>query len=95
MSRLVVLLLLVATRAAADGNPRIDVTVGQTVQVDVGVRRGLICDDLQIITPDLRTLGTHNYLVITGNAPGATQCRVGTEPGMVGILYDVVVAKKK
>lgn len=88
-------LLLVTTLAAADPNPRIDVAVGQTVEIDVGTRRGLICDDVEIITPELRTKGDTNYLVVTGVTVGSTQCRVGTEPGRVGVLYDVVVGPAK
>ena len=93
--------LLVAAGAhsvAADDErpPRIEVEVGKTIERDVGPSRGLLCDDLSIMKVDLVTRGDTNYLVVTGEKIGATQCRVGTERYKPGRVYDVfVVAPKK
>jgi hypothetical protein len=92
---LVTAALLVAPIAAADTYPRLEVELGKTVTVDVGQRRGLICDDTSIITPDLSTRNGRNYFVVTGNTLGATLCRVGTEPGQISVFYEVHVVPPK
>jgi hypothetical protein len=92
---LITAVLLVAPIAAADEYPRLDVELGKTVSVDIGQRRGLICDDTSIITPDLATRGGRNYFVVTGNTLGSTLCRVGTEPGQISLFFDVHVVPQK
>ena len=88
-------LLVAPISAAADEYPRLDVELGKTVSVDVGQRRGLICDDTAIITPGLQTRNGRNYFVVTGNTLGSTLCRVGTEPGQMNVFFDVHVVPVK
>jgi hypothetical protein len=94
-SILVLAALLVAPIAAADEYPRLEVELGKTVSVDVGQRRGLICDDTSIITPDLQTRNGRNYFVVVGNTLGSTLCRIGTEPGQMNVFFDVHVVPVK
>jgi hypothetical protein len=89
------LLLALPITAAADDYPRLDVELGTTVSIDIGQRRGLICDDTSIITPDVQTRNGRNYFVVTGNTLGSTLCRVGTEPGQMNLFYDVHVVPPK
>ena len=94
----VIAVIATAAPAVADDYPRLEVELGKTAQVDVGQRRGMICDDLSINTPDLRTRDDeHNVVFVTGKALGSTLCRIGTEQGQIGIVYDVhvVPVKKK
>jgi hypothetical protein len=98
------MILLATTRAVADDAPPpapgaipLQVTVGETVEVDVAYARGLRCDDLSIIRADLVTKNDHNFLVVTGLKVGQTQCRAGTSLTVPPwFLFDIhVVAAKK
>jgi hypothetical protein len=84
-------LLLVTSAAHADGT-RVDVNVGQSVEVLVGYARGLICDDLSIIDADLHAkTDDNNALTVTGKAVGTTMCRVGTDALRVRYLFEIHV----
>jgi hypothetical protein len=73
---------LVPSHASADpvvGEVSLVVAVGGTASINVGFARGLQCDDLTMIRPDLRAdTETSNRFFVTGLRPGTTQCRVGT-----------------
>lgn len=92
MSRIAVILCLVATSALADDGMRIDVAVGETIERDVGFAMGLQCDDVAIIRADLRA-GTpeSNTFVVTGVTEGTTMCRVGTTPNRPTYVFEIHV----
>jgi hypothetical protein len=97
VKQVVAALLLVAGSAVADGT-RIEVPVGDTIEVNVGYAIGALCDDTSIITVDMRTHeGRTNVFAITGIKEGSTLCRVGTDVTRPGYLFEVhvVPAKKK
>jgi hypothetical protein len=80
---------------ADDGQSRVDVTVGKSIEIDVGYMRGLLCDDLSIISADLRNKSeTTNVLAITGLKEGTTLCRVGQQ-GAAFHLYEIHVTAPK
>ena len=67
---------LAATAAFADG--AVTVEVGKTATVDVGLAKGLNCDDLSVADVQIRTRSAEtNQLVVTGLKPGKTWCRAG------------------
>lgn len=83
-------------RAAADPPPRIDVEVGQTVERDVGIAIGVLCDDLSIIHAELRTeTPESNVLRVTGVRPGDTLCRAGTVPGRPMFVFEIHVTARR
>jgi hypothetical protein len=57
----------------------VDLEVGETKKVDVGISRGVMCDDLSVIAVDMETddKSQTNKVVITGLKPGSTLCRAG------------------
>lgn len=68
-----------ADEATPDAATRIDVTVGEVVERDVGIAIGLRCDDLTIVHAELRTTTpASNTFVARGMREGTTRCRVGT-----------------
>ena len=79
-----------------DDIPKVEVEVGKTVSVDVGMLRGIHCDNLDIIKVDLVTKDeTHNHFVVTGVEAGSTLCRIGTQLGTPYRVYDVHVLAPK
>ena len=95
--RLALLVLLAASLAHADGEPRLEVEMGRTYEIDVGMARGWMCDDPSLISADLVTRGERNIWIVKGAKLGATLCRVGTDPALVHYVYavQVVPAKKR
>ena len=95
MSRALALALLAVTvaTARADGAPRLDVAVGETVDRDVGVARGWFCDDPSLVRADLVTRGDHNVWIVTGVKAGRTLCRVGTDLAGPHLVIDVHVLR--
>jgi hypothetical protein len=84
--------LLVASLASADDSVR--VAVGQTTTVNVGLAKGLNCDDLTVAQVEIRSRSAeNNQLVITGLKPGKTWCRAGTTLGATALVHIVVVEK--
>jgi hypothetical protein len=89
-------LLFVPAVAMADEVPRLDVEVGKTVEQNVMVARGWMCDDPSLITADLVTRDNRNIWIVKGAKLGHTLCRVGTDPLGLHYVFDVhVVAKKR
>ena len=89
-------LLLAAPGAAHAEGQVVEVEVGQTIELETGYARGLLCDDLTIIDADLREKTEEtNALYITGKVIGTTLCRVGTAPLHVRLLFDIHVVAAK
>jgi hypothetical protein len=88
-------LLLVSSTALAQGEIRIDVELGKTVERDVTTARGWFCDDPSLVTAELVTHGDHNVWRVAGAKLGTTTCRVGTEPGLVHFVFEVHVVPFK
>lgn len=99
--RLGVLLAVAATQVVTparadlpDDAERLDVRVGQTVIVDVAFARGLNCDDLTVVAPDLRTHDdSANWFYVTGLRPGTTYCRVGTTDAVPSYVFRITVRR--
>jgi hypothetical protein len=96
MVRIAILASLLAAPASADnGPPRIAVTVGETVEVNVGYAVGFRCDDLKLISAGMVTRDGTNVFVVKGLAAGKTLCRVGNETqASPSVLYEIVVTEK-
>ena len=86
--------LLAAASAFADG--AVTVEVGKTATVDVGMAKGLNCDDLSVADVQIRTRSAQtNELVITGLKPGKTWCRAGMPNVGATALVQIRVLEKK
>jgi hypothetical protein len=82
--------------AQPSGTTPISVEVGQTLEVDVGYARGIVCDDLSVVRPGLVTRNDHNFFLAAGLKVGRTLCRVGTYDGQGPyFLFAVTVAPAK
>jgi hypothetical protein len=95
MSRGAPFLCLVVLAATAWAQParQINVEVGKTAKVDVGIAQGLNCDDLAIVDAKLVPSKDkkHVSLVLTGKAAGDTYCRAGTGLGQTVLVHITVV----
>jgi len=68
--------------------------VGGTASFDVGYARGIHCDDIAVVRPELRgETPTSNRFFVTGMRPGRTLCRVGTFRGSPTVFLDVTVVR--
>jgi len=87
------LALVLAIPASAQPAHEVEVEVGHTVKIDVGLAAGLNCDDLTIVGATLVTSKDkkHNTMVLKGLAPGSTYCRAGTGLGASVLVHVVVV----
>jgi len=85
--------LWVAQAAEADGSGRVELEVGQTIELEVGNALGWFCDDPSLVAAELVGGGAYNTWVVTGAAEGATQCRVGTTTGRASYLFEVIVRR--
>jgi hypothetical protein len=91
---LILVVLLTAGFASADNSVTVD--VGQTTTVDVGLAKGLNCDDLTVAQVEIRNRSAdNNELVITGLKPGKTWCRAGTPTAGASALVHIRVVEKK
>jgi hypothetical protein len=82
--------------AQPSGTTPIAVEVGQTLEVDVGYARGVVCDDTSVVRPGLVTRNDHNFFVAAGLKLGRTLCRVGTYAGQPPwFLFEVSVVPAK
>jgi len=85
--------LLATSLASADDS--VTVEVGKTTTVDVGLAKGLNCDDLTVAQVVIRTRSAeNNQLVITGLKPGKTWCRAGLPNAGATALVHIVVVEK-
>lgn len=84
---------LASSLALADDSVRVE--VGKTTTVDVGLAKGLNCDDLTVAQVEIRTRSAqNNQLVITGLKPGKTWCRAGLPNAGATALVHIVVVEK-
>jgi hypothetical protein len=69
------LCLLLPAIALAD----VDIAIGDTREVDVGIMRGVVCDDLSIVSVEMTTNKDTqtNRVIFKGLKVGRTECRVG------------------
>ena len=90
---LAIAVVLTASLARADGS--VTVAVGKTTTVDVGLAKGLNCDDLTVAEVNIRTRSAEtNELVITGLKPGKTWCRAGSSTAGATALVHILVLEK-
>jgi len=83
------------TAFAAWADASVSVVVGKTTTVDVGLAKGLNCDDLTVAQVEIRTRSAeNNQLVITGLKPGRTWCRAGTPETGATALVSIRVLEK-
>lgn len=83
-----------ASLALAEDRQTIVVTVGQTVERDVGWAMGHVCDDPAIVDATMRNKDPEtNAFVVTGKQVGTTTCRAGTHQveNRPTFLFDVRV----
>ena len=86
-------LLLLAGPARAQPAHEVEVQVGKTAKVDVGLAQGLNCDDLTVVDAKLVSSKDKKHLVLTlkGKAAGETYCRAGTGLGATVLVHITVV----
>lgn len=82
--------------AEGDGAQRLEVTVGDTIEVQVGYMIGYRCDEPpRLVEATMTTRNDVNVFAVKGVTVGKTQCRVGTDPLRTSVLFDVIVKPKK
>jgi hypothetical protein len=95
MSRAAPLLCLVLLAGPALAQParQLELEVGKTARVDVGLARGLNCDDLGVVDAKFESSKDKKevLLVLKGKAAGDTYCRVGTGLGPTVLIHVTVV----
>lgn len=87
--------LLTAIALTAGGGSALTVTVGTTVERDVGNATGWFCDDPSLVDAQLVTRNERNVWIVTGKKVGTTQCRVGTDVSRSSFLFDVTVRARR
>lgn len=76
--------------------PRIELRVGETAERDVGIAVGYRCDDPALVQVEMRTRSEQsNAFVVTGLRPGATRCRVGTDPHRPSVVFEIRVLPRR
>ena len=85
--------LLLAGQVRAQPATQVQVEVGKTAKVDVGLAQGLNCDDLSVVDAKLKSSKDqkHLVLVLKGKSPGDTYCRAGTGLGPTVLVHVTVV----
>ena len=86
-------LLLLAGPVRAQPATQVQLEVGKTAKVDVGLAQGLNCDDLSVVDAKLHSSKDqkHLVLVLKGKSPGDTYCRAGTGLGPTVLVHVSVV----
>src|SRR5512144_3154972 len=86
-------LLLVTGPARAQPAMEVEVQVGKTAKLDVGLAQGLNCDDLSVVDAKLVSSKEKKnlFLVLKGKAAGETYCRAGTGLGPTVLVHVTVV----
>jgi hypothetical protein len=77
--------------AEGDGLGRVELKVGETIELEVGNALGWFCDAPSLVSAQIVSYDGYNAWVVTGVAEGATVCRVGTTVGRASYLFEVVV----
>ena len=90
---LLLCLFLLAGPVHAQPARQIELEVGKTAKVDVGLSRGLNCDDLAVVDAKLEPTKDKKelLLVVKGKAAGETYCRAGTSLGSTVLIHITVV----
>ena len=72
----------------------LSVQVGRSASRDIGIARGILCDDLSIAAVRIENVSaSKNRFVATGLVPGETNCRVGLDQGgPTQVIHLVVTA---
>ncbi|HUM11119.1 MAG TPA: hypothetical protein VLT82_09250 [Myxococcaceae bacterium] len=85
-------LLLVASPVRAQPAVPVQVEVGKTAKVNVGLAQGLNCDDLAVVDATLVPSKDKKnvFLVLKGKAAGETYCRAGTGLGATVLVHVTV-----
>ena len=85
--------LLLACPVRAQPASRVEIEVGKTAKVDVGLAQGLNCDDLSVVDAKLVSSKDKKHLVLLlkGKAAGETYCRAGTGLGPTVLVHITVV----
>ena len=83
--------------AVADPPPRIEVTVGKSIEREVGIAIGYRCDEpTAIIDVTMRQKSEYvNVAVITGKKAGTTTCRFGVDPMSHSEVYEIRVVPSR
>jgi hypothetical protein len=77
-----------------DGLRKERVEVGQTIEREVGIAIGVMCDE-DVVTAEMKTKNPElNVVVFEGKREGKTLCRVGTDPNRASYVYEITVTKK-
>lgn len=86
-------LLLLASPVRAQPAMQVEVQVGKTAKLDVGLAQGLNCDDLSVVDAKLVSSKEKKnlFLVLKGKAAGETYCRAGTGLGPTVLVHVTVV----
>jgi hypothetical protein len=86
-------LLLLAGPVRAQPAQPVEIQVGKTAKIDVGLSRGLNCDDPTVVDAKLVESKDkkHLVLVLKGRAAGETYCRAGTGLGATVLVHITVV----
>lgn len=88
-------LVLTATPVhAEEGRTRVELTVGQSHEIEVGFAMGHLCDDESIVTSEMKNKSQDtNVLALTAKKPGTTLCRAGTYQveDRPSFLFEIVV----
>jgi hypothetical protein len=86
-------LLLLAGPVRAQPARAVELQVGKTAKIDVGLSHGLNCDDLSVVDAKLVSSKDkkHLVLVLKGKAAGDTYCRAGTGLGATVLVHITVV----
>ena len=86
-------LLLLAGPVRAQPAHQVEIQVGKTAKIDVGLSQGLNCDDLSVVDAKLVSSKDKKHLVLTlkGKAAGETYCRAGTGLGPTVLIHVTVV----
>ena len=93
---LVILLATTASADVSDGINRESISVGQTIEREVGYAIGVRCDDPDTVTAEMKARSAEtNVLLLTGKRAGKTTCRAGTDPNRVSYVFEIVVKPKR
>ena len=86
-------LLLLAGPVRAQPARTVEIQVGKTAKIDVGLSHGLNCDDTAVVDAKLVESKDkkHLVLVLKGKVAGETYCRAGTGLGSTVLVHITVV----
>jgi hypothetical protein len=87
----VLLALAAPARGEADGVGRVELDVGESIELQVGNALGWFCDDPSLVTAEIVLGDGYNTWVVTGASVGITHCRVGTMVGRASYVFEVEV----